>query len=197
MVQNQTLDELLHDIRACRLCADHLPLGPRPVLQASSNARIVIAGQAPGTKVHKTGKPFDDPSGDRLRDWMGIDHATFYDPAKINIIPMGFCYPGRMPRGGDAPPRPECAQTWRARLFSHLAEPKLLLVIGQFAIDYHLGEKRHKTLADTVRNWPDYGPGILPMPHPSPRNRLWLSKNAWFEAEIVPMLRQRVKEALA
>lgn len=187
---------LLAEIAACRICADVLPLGPRPVLQAGAQARLFICGQAPGTRVHETGVPFNDPSGDRLRDWMGIDRDRFYDPAMVSIIPMGFCYPGRNARGGDNPPRPECARAWHDRLFASLPKPALKLVIGRYAHDYHLGGRTGKTLAETVRNWRDFGPDVIPLPHPSPRNMNWFRRNPWFEAEVIPELRARVARIL-
>lgn len=191
----EKLDQILEEIRACGRCAD-LPLGPRPVLRASLTARIAVCAQAPGTRVHNTGLPFNDPSGDRLRHWMGIDRDAFYDTARINIIPMGFCYPGRDPRGGDRPPRPECAATWHQRLFASIPPPDLLLAIGRYAQDYHLGPRARPTLTETVRAWRDYWPRIIPLPHPSPRNYGWLKRNPWFEEEVVPALREAVAEAL-
>jgi len=172
-------------------------MAPRPVLQASITARLTVAAQAPGLKVHETGLPFNDASGERLRAWMGVDRATFYDAARVNIIPMAFCYPGRDPRGGDRPPRGECAQLWHDRLFAALAEQRLILVIGQYAQAYHLGRARKRTLTETVRAWRDYGPSYLPLPHPSPRNTYWLQRNSWFEAEVIPALQRRVAESLA
>ncbi len=189
------LEQILKDIRACEVCHG-LPLGPRPVLQASLSAKILIAGQAPGVRVHNTGIPFNDPSGDRLRAWMGIGREVFYDAERINIIPMGFCYPGGDGKGGDAPPRPECRATWHDRLFSLLPRQKLMLVIGQYAHSYHLGTRRKKNLTETVRAWRDYGPEIFPLPHPSWRNSGWLKRNPWFEQELIPALKVRVKEVL-
>ncbi len=194
--QDRDFTSLLQEIRSCRICEKVLPLGPRPVLQATAQAGIAICGQAPGTKVHKSGQPFDDPSGDRLRQWMGISKDDFYDESKFAIIPMGFCYPGRHVRGGDLPPRPECALTWHDRLFPRLVNCRLKLVIGQYAIAYHLKDKCLKTLTDTVKAWKDYAPDIIPLPHPSPRNNMWLRRNPWFEEEVVPLLRQRVAEIL-
>ncbi len=188
------IQPLLNEIRACAVCQG-LPLGPRPVLQVGK-AKILIAGQAPGTRVHKSGIPFDDPSGDRLRIWMGVDKATFYNPDKVNIIPMGFCYPGRAKKGGDLPPRPECRATWHERLFEILPGQKVRLVIGQYTHAYHLGENREKTLTATVKKWREFAPEIFPMPHPSPRNLLWLKKNPWFELEVIPALQRRIKEVL-
>ena len=186
---------LVARIESCRNC-ENLPLGPRPVLRVSATARLVIAGQAPGTRVHESGVPFADPSGDRLREWMGIDEATFYDRNRVNIIPMGFCYPGRNPRGGDLPPRPECSALWHDELFGAIAEPELILVIGQYAQTWHLGDARRNNLTETVRNWKSYLPQYLPMPHPSPRNNIWLRRNGWFENEVIPELRRRVAEIL-
>ena len=191
----KNLATLVARIESCRNCKD-LPLGPRPVLRVSATARLVVAGQAPGTRVHETGVPFADPSGDRLREWMGIDEATFYDRSRVNIIPMGFCYPGRNARGGDLPPRPECSALWHHELFGMIASPKLILVIGQYAQAWHLGDRRGRTLTETVRNWKSYLPQYLPMPHPSPRNNMWLRRNPWFEDEVIPELRLRVAKIL-
>jgi uracil-DNA glycosylase len=186
---------LLAEVRACTLCAAHLPLGPRPVVQIDPSARLLIAGQAPGKKVHETGVPFNDASGERLRAWLGISRDTFYDARRIAILPMGLCFPGSG-RSGDLPPRPECAPAWRARLLSHLQNLELTLVIGQYAQAYHLpGESRPLTQA--VQAWRDYWPRIVPLPHPSPRNNLWLKRNPWFEADLLPVLRARVAEVLA
>lgn len=183
---------LLDDIRHCRLCADHLPLGPRPVVQASASARLLIAAQAPGRRVHETGLPFNDPSGDRLRAWLNVDRDRFYDPSQIAIVPMGFCFPGTG-RSGDLPPRPECADTWRSALLAQLTGVELTLVIGQYAQAWHLPDKP-RTLTETVKAWRRWAPSIIPLPHPSPRNNLWLRRNPWFEAEVVPMLQTRVAE---
>lgn len=188
------LDRLLAEIRACRLCAD-LPAGPRPVLRAAHGARILVAGQAPGIRVHETGIPWNDPSGDRLREWMGVDRATFYDPARIAIVPMGFCYPGTG-RSGDLPPRPECAAAWHGRLVPMLADVELTVCIGQYALAWHLGARRKATLTDTVRAWRDYAPSHLPLPHPSGRNNGWLKRNPWFGTEVLPHLRARVAALL-
>ena len=191
------LNALLQEINGCRRCAESLPLGPRPVVQCSMQARIVVAGQAPGLKVHNTGIPFNDPSGNKLRAWMGIDRETFYDSAKINIVPMGFCYPGRDPRGGDLPPRPECRETWHDRLFATLPRPGLTLVIGRYAQDYHLAGGKSRSVTETVRAWRDFWPEIVPLPHPSPRNIGWFKRNPWFEDEVIPALRRRIAELLA
>lgn len=187
--------QLVKEVRACTLCAMHLPLGPRPVLQFDPRARILIAGQAPGSKVHASGIAFQDASGDRLRDWMGIDAETFYDPRYIAIVPMGFCYPGTG-KSGDLPPRPECAATWRTKLMAALVNVKLTLVIGQYAQDWHLGSLQKTTLTETVRAWRDYWPKQLPLPHPSPRNNIWLKRNSWFEDDVLPQMRRRVRDCL-
>ena len=188
------LKDLLAEVRRCRLCEQHLSHGPRPVLQLQSSARILIAGQAPGSKVHQSGVPFDDASGERLRNWMGIDRSVFYDAKKIAILPMGFCYPGTG-KSGDLPPRPECAEAWREPLLGKLRKRALTLVIGKYAMDYHLPEAAGN-LTETVANWRDYFPAVLPLPHPSPRNNIWLRRNPWFEAEVVPALQQRVTDLL-
>lgn len=187
--------QLIARVRACRRCEALLPLGPRPVLQAHPAARILVVGQAPGRRVHASGLPFDDPSGDRLRDWMGIDRDTFYDARQVAAVPMGFCYPGRG-AGGDLPPRPECAASWRAALLSHLTAVRLTLVIGRYARRWHLPEERG-TLAATVRDWRRFAPALVPLPHPSPRNTLWLRRHPWFEAEVVPEIARLVAAALA
>lgn len=184
----------LAEIRACSLCAKHLPHGVRPVLQYHPNAPILIAGQAPGRKVHASGVPFDDPSGERLREWLGVTREVFYDPGRIALLPMGFCYPGTG-KSGDLPPRPECAPAWRRPLLSGLRRLQLTLVIGSFAQAYHLGEPALQ-VTEAVKAWRNYWPEIIPLPHPSPRNNLWLRRNPWFEAELVPALRTRVSRIL-
>lgn len=194
--ETDTLESLLAEIRACRLCAETLPLGPRPVVRASTSARLMIVGQAPGTKVHATGIPFDDPSGDRLRGWLGVDRDTFYDARRIVIAPMGFCYPGRLPRGGDAPPRPECAPAWHARLRAHLPQVQLTLLVGSYAQAWYLGARRGRTLTETVGRWRAYLPDFLPTPHPSWRTIGWATRNPWFETEVLPELRRRVHALL-
>lgn len=186
--------QLVRDVRACRLCAVHLPVEPRPVLQFHPAARILIAGQAPGRRVHETGIPFDDPSGDRLRDWMGVSRDVFYDEKTVAILPMGFCFPGSG-KSGDLPPRPECAQAWRDQLIEQLTRVKLTLIIGQYAMRWHLPEARGG-VTDVVRAWKSHRPRVLPLPHPSPRNNIWLRKNPWFEAELLPYLRRRVRTVL-
>lgn len=194
-MKNTDLNLLLEDIRACTLCADALPHGVRPVLQASSEAKILVVGQAPGRRVHASGIPFDDPSGDRLRDWMGIDRTIFYDAAKIAIVPMGFCYPGTG-KSGDLPPRTECAEEWRSPLMQRMTAVELTIVIGQYAIGWHLPEGRKTSVTETVKNWRDHWPGKIILPHPSPRNNIWLRKNPWFEDELLPPLKKRVRELL-
>jgi uracil-DNA glycosylase len=182
------LDALLGEIRACRLCEAHLPLGPRPVLHASRTARLLIVGQAPGRRVHETGIPWNDPSGDRLRSWLKMDRERFYDQRHIAIVPAGLCYPGSGPRG-DAPPRPECAPMWHPQLRALMPKIELTLLIGQYAQAYYLGSRRKKSLRETVQAWQEYLPEFLPLPHPSPRNQLWFKQNPWFEAEVIPALR--------
>lgn len=194
MASRSGFDELLARVRGCTLCADQLPLGPRPVLQADPRARILVAAQAPGRRVHETGLPFNDPSGDRLREWMGIDRAVFYDPRLLAIVPMGFCYPGTG-RSGDLPPRPECAPAWRGQVLAALPRLELTLVIGQYAQRWHLPDAG-RTLTEVVARWRDYQPVVIPLPHPSPRNNLWLRRNAWFEQDVVPLVRRRVAEVL-
>ena len=185
------LDALLGEIRACRLCEAHLPLGPRPVLRASTTASLLVVGQAPGTLVHGSGVPWDDASGVRLRGWLGIDKAAFYDEATVAIVPMGFCYPGRG-ASGDLPPRPECRATWHPRLLPLLPDVRLVLAIGAYAQAHFLGDRRKKTLTDTVKAWREYAPAVFPLPHPSPRNTGWFVHNPWFDAEVVPALRAAV-----
>ena len=188
---------LFDDIAACRRCEAHLPLGPRPVVRADDPAaRVLIVGQAPGTKVHASGVPWDDASGRRLRTWMGVTSEDFYDQGRFAIVPMGFCYPGRG-GGGDNPPRPECAPLWHDRVLAVLPNIRLTLLIGAYAQVRYLGDRRKKTLGETVRAWQDYiGDGFLPLVHPSPRNAIWLKRNPWFEAEIVPYLQNAVAGAL-
>lgn len=185
------LENLLNEIRQCSLC--DLPLGPRPVLAASETARLLIVGQAPGTKVHHSGIPWNDPSGNRLRDWLQIDKELFYDESQIAIVPMGFCYPGKG-SSGDLPPRKECAATWHKAVMEKMPNLELILLIGQYAQAYYLGDKRYRTLTETVAHWEEYMPMYMPLPHPSPRNRYWLSKNPWFERDLVPVLKNKVHE---
>lgn len=189
-----SLTSLLTEIRACTLCAEHLPLGPRPVVQAHASARVLVVGQAPGRRVHETGVPFNDPSGDRLRDWMGVTRETFYDSKQVALVPMGFCFPGTG-KSGDLPPRPECAAAWRGALLAQLRSIELTLVVGQYALDYHLARGK-RSVAEVVRAWRQGDPALVPLPHPSPRNNLWLRRNPWFDAELVPELRERVRRVL-
>jgi uracil-DNA glycosylase len=188
------LDRIYAEVRACTLCAKELPLGPRPVLRGHATARLLILSQAPGTRVHETGISFNDPSGDRLRQWLGIDREIFYDEARIAIMPMGFCYPGRLPQGGDKPPRPECAPTWHARVLAHLPRLELTLLAGSYAIDYYLRPKRSMTAH--VAAWREALPAYFPLPHPSWRTTLWERQNPWFAAELLPELRRRVAALL-
>ncbi|HAS6170606.1 TPA: uracil-DNA glycosylase family protein [Vibrio vulnificus] len=189
------LEPLLNQIRACQVCASALPLGANPVVQAHSEAKILIIGQAPGTKVHHSSIPWNDASGNRLRAWLDIEKPTFYDPKQIAIMPMGFCYPGRG-QSGDLPPRKECAPLWHEALLKHLRNIELTLLIGQYAQNRYLSNKP-KTLTETVQNWQAWLPDYLPLPHPSPRNTLWLRKNPWFEEQTVPYLRQQVHQLLS
>ena len=188
------LQELLSEVRSCDHCSVHLPHGTRPVLQFHPSARILISGQAPGRKVHESGIPFSDASGDRLRDWMGISKEVFYDSTRIAILPMGFCYPGTG-RNGDLPPRAECAPLWRERLLDGLQHLKLTLVIGEYAQAYHLPNAKG-SVTSRVESWQDHWPNVIPLPHPSPRNNIWLSRNPWFEKDLVPALRQRTLDIL-
>ncbi|MAS25419.1 MAG: IclR family transcriptional regulator [Oceanospirillaceae bacterium] len=185
---------LLSEIQTCTCCADHLPLGPRPVVRISQTARILIIGQAPGTKVHASGIPWDDASGKRLRQWMGVDDKTFYDASRIAIMPMGFCYPGKG-KSGDLPPRAECAPQWHQPLKEQMPDIELTLLIGQYAQNYYLKDDV-KTLTERVKNWRDFPPEYFALPHPSPRNQIWLKKNPWFEAEMIPHLQSRIKQLL-
>jgi uracil-DNA glycosylase len=189
------LAALLAEVRACRICEPQLPLGPRPILRAAVTARLLIVGQAPGTRVHETGIPWNDPSGDRLRAWLDMDLGTFYNESRIAIIPTGLCYPGRK-GSGDAPPRPECAPTWHPPLLALLPAIELILLVGQYAQAFYLGSRRHPTLAGTVHAFAEYGPRYLPLPHPSPRNQLWFKRHPWFEREVVPALQARVRVLL-
>ncbi len=190
------LDALLGNVRQCRVCAADLPLGPRPVLRASTSARLLIIGQAPGTKVHESGVPWNDPSGDRLRVWMAVDRDVFYDEARVAIIPMGLCYPGREENGGDKPPRPECAPLWHARLLAALPALELTLLVGAHAQRHYLRERAGRTVTATVAAWRDCLPRYFPLPHPSWRTRAWARRNPWFETEVVPELRRRVRALL-
>ena len=196
MSHPDAITPLLADIRGCQLCAVHLPEGPRPVVQASASSRLLIVGQAPGRKVHASGIPFDDVSGNRLRTWLAIDRDTFYDAQRIALVPMGFCFPGSS-RNGDLPPRPECAPTWHPRLLPLLKHVTLTLAIGQYAQAGILGTRCGRTLTDTVQAWRSHlAQGVLPLPHPSPRNQAWLKHNPWFEQELLPALREQVAQLL-
>ena len=190
-----TFSELINAVHGCKLCEASLPCGPNPVLQIDPRAKILIAGQAPGRRVHESGTPFDDQSGDRLREWLSVTRDEFYDSKKIAILPMGFCFPGTG-KSGDLPPRPECEAAWRKPLLSHLENIELTLVIGQYAQRWHLPAKQ-RNLTETVRAWKDYGDGIIPLPHPSPRNNIWLKKNPWFALSLLPHLQKSVDSALS
>ena len=196
MSDSKDIAEVLLQVRACTLCAPHLPHPPRPVLRAAKTARLLIVGQAPGRKVHETGIPWNDPSGDRLRSWLGMDRDTFYDESRIAIIPTGLCFPGTG-KQGDLPPRPECAPLWHPPLLAELPDIRLTLLIGQYAQAYYLGPRCKKNLTETVAAWREYLPEYLPLPHPSPRNQMWLKRNPWFERDLLPVLRQKVGKALA
>lgn len=189
------LDRILTDARACTVCAPHLPLGPRPLVRAGASARVLIVSQAPGTKAHDTDLSFNDPSGDRLRGWLGIDRETFYDANRIAIVPMGFCYPGRLPRGGDAPPRPECAPLWHASIIAALPHVTLTLYVGSYAIRRYL--PGYKSMTAAVADWRAHAPDVLPLPHPSWRTTAWERKNPWFTDELLPVLQERTAAALA
>ncbi|MEO6422492.1 MAG: uracil-DNA glycosylase family protein [Candidatus Nitrotoga sp.] len=191
-----TLDTLLTEVHACRVCEQHLPLGPRPILQAGADACILIVGQAPSARVHASGIPWDDASGVRLRKWLGIDAASFYDESQFAIIPMGFCYPGRG-NGGDKPPRRECAQFWLDSLLEKLPAIQLTILIGQYSQNHFLRTNRKPSLTETVRAWQEYTPAIIPLPHPSPRNQAWFKRHPWFDCEVLPMLRKRVESLAA
>lgn len=190
----ESFTSLMSEVRRCTICSESLPLGPRPVLQLHPNARILVAGQAPGRKVHESGVPFADASGDRLREWLGLTTDTFYNPQCVAILPMGFCFPGAG-KTGDLPPRPECARAWRENLVGHLKSIRLTLVIGQYAQAYHLPDAV-TSVTSTVESWRQHWPDTVPLPHPSPRNNRWLPRNRWFEEELLPLLRSRVAEVL-
>jgi uracil-DNA glycosylase len=202
----QALEHLLAEIRACRRCIEQpqgrpLPHEPRPVVRASATARLAICGQAPGTRVHASGVPFTDPSGDRLRRWLGLSAEEFYDESRVAIIPMGFCFPGQNAKGADLPPRKECARLWRQSLFAELEKLELVLLVGQYAHRWHLGEDYGHSLDETMRCWrailrAPRRPRYLPLPHPSWRNNAWLKANPWFEAEVLPCLRRKVRTVL-
>ncbi len=186
----------IEEARNCNICAQYLPHGTNPVFTVHPAAKILIIGQAPGRKVHESGIPWDDASGKRLRHWLGVDEATFYNPADFSILPMGFCYPGTG-KSGDLPPRPECAPQWHEVLIKMMPGIRLTLLFGQYAQARYLGEHRRKNLTETVRNWQEFVPDYLPLPHPSPRNQIWERRNPWFAVEVLPYLRRVVEEALA
>lgn len=188
----KALENLVREIKDCRVCEKHLPLGPRPVFTHDPRAKVLIISQAPGTKVHEAGIPFHDASGVRLRKWLGVDEKTFYDPAKFAVMPMGFCYPGRG-KSGDNPPRKECAPLWHGRLLEFMPRIKLKILVGSYAQKFYLAGRMKENMTETVRNWKEYLPGFFPIVHPSPRNEIWLAKNRWFEKDTVPEL----KKALA
>ena len=187
---------LLTEIRQCTACEPHLSHGANPVIQAHPNARLLIIGQAPGIKVHQSSIPWNDASGERLREWLGMDSDTFYDEQKVAIVPMGFCYPGKG-KSGDLPPRKECAALWHQKVLQSLPNIQMTLLIGQYAQNYYLKDKATNTLTETVRSWQAWAPEFLPLPHPSPRNNIWLKKNPWFESEVIPYIREHVSEHLA
>ncbi len=189
------MEELLIDIKQCSICKEHLLLGPRPVAVADPESKIIIIGQAPGTKVHASGIPWDDASGRQLRKWLGVTNEQFYDKKMFAIVPMGFCYPGKG-KTGDLPPRPECAPQWHEQLLSKMPKVELILLIGMYAQNYYLKKEAKRTLTETVANYKAYLPKFLTLPHPSPRNRFWFTKNPWFDTEVIPELQKRVKEML-
>ncbi len=195
-VKKDSLLTLKKKISQCEICIEHLPLGVNPVLRGTSRAKILIAGQAPGTKVHQTSIPFNDPSGIRLREWMGVSDEVFYDDNLVAIIPMGFCYPGKG-KSGDLPPRPECAKNWHQQLLDKMVNIELILAIGQYAQNYYLKDLKKRNLTETVKSWQEYSPLIIPLPHPSPRNNIWLKKNDWFEKSVLKALKIRVSQILS
>ncbi|MCB0489832.1 MAG: uracil-DNA glycosylase family protein [Cyclobacteriaceae bacterium] len=189
------MKKLKQEIKSCTLCRKHLPLGPNPVFQFGKGARIMIIGQAPGRKVHDSGIPWQDASGDRLREWLGVDDAIFYDETRIGLVPMGFCYPGKG-SSGDLPPREECAPNWHDKIFKAVGKVHLTILIGQYAQQYYLGDSARSSLTETVKSFDQYGPKVFPLPHPSPRNNIWLKKNPWFGKKLLPQLRKQVKELI-
>jgi uracil-DNA glycosylase len=196
MAADLAFNRLLAEIRACTICVPHLPLGPRPIVRGRPSARLLIISQAPGKRVHATGLSFNDPSGDRLRAWLALDRATFYDEARVAILGMAFCYPGHDAKGGDLPPRPECAPRWHARLRASFPAIELTLLVGSYAIDYYLPGARQRSMTEAIVHWRDFLPELFLLPHPSWRTTRWLSNNPWFEREALPALRTRVADAL-
>lgn len=192
---SSTFDNLIHEVKACTLCSYHLPFSANPIIQLHANAKILIAGQAPGIRAHTSGIPFDDASGNRLREWMGVDEELFYNPEKIAILPMSFCYPGTG-KSGDLAPRSECTTQWRNRLLHLLPNIQLTLLIGQYAQNWHLAKCKKKNLTATVKAWHEYSPTVFPLPHPSPRNNRWLKNNPWFAEEVLPCLKQAIKSSI-
>jgi uracil-DNA glycosylase len=197
VASGDSLKSLVAEIRRCRICAAHLPHGVRPVLRVSATAKLAIVSQAPGIRVHKTGLSFNDASGDRLRAWLKMDRETFYDTKLVAIVPMGFCFPGYDEHGADKPPRKECARHWHARLFEALPDFELTLLVGSYALNWHLGERCKANMTETVAAWREYAPRYLPLPHPSWRNNGWIKRNPWFERELVPYLRKRARAVLS
>jgi uracil-DNA glycosylase len=192
-----SLSHLLREINACRVCEANLPHGPRPVLRVSTGASLLIISQAPGSKVHQTGIPWNDASGDRLREWMNMDRCTFYDETRVAFVPIGFCYPGADPKGGDKPPRPECAALWHGRILEHLPNIQLTLLVGQYSQKHYLRSRRKKSMTETVKAFPEYGPTFFPLPHPSWRSGVWMRKQPWFEQVVIPKLRSTVRRVIA
>jgi len=191
-----SLKRILREVRACRICEAELPLGPRPIVQLASTARLLIIGQAPGSKVHQSGIPWNDASGDRLRDWLNLDRSAFFDDAKVAIVPMGFCYPGAGINGGDNPPRPECAPRWHERLLKHLPDLQLTLLVGQYAHRHYLDTGRKTSMTETVKAFSRHGPRFFPLPHPSWRSAIWMRQHQWFEETVIPELRKAVRKLM-
>ncbi|WP_312812264.1 uracil-DNA glycosylase family protein [Brevundimonas sp.] len=196
MTTTSDIEDLLSNIRACRACAHEFPHTPRPVVWIFPETRLLICGQAPGRRVNESGRPFTDPSGDRLRDWMGIDETTFYGDRRLGVAPQAFCYPGTKPKGGDYPPPPRCAALWREKLFATLPRQKLILMVGSYSINWFLKDRAKESMTETVRAWREYGPQLMPLPHPSWRVTGWMKRNPWFETDVLPHLRERVAQIL-